>query len=981
MQKKWLFFGFILLFASMALASIRYTALENFESGSIVLSSWGEEDMQPDAWTLDSSTPDGSSYCLKLTGNCYKLQQINPYPIDTTNVLQVQVKTSSNSCVQGIGFTDGVHNIFYSFSGTRILDIEVWIPVYQGAFNNNVWNTIQLPIGSDWQAFWGYLPIINGIIYVNDLDGISSRNVYFDNILDISSDLPIAPVVSISTSYATKDTGVNFYSNVFDPDSDTFTYEWSFGDSTYSSLTNPYHFYTVSSDYPYTVTLEVTDDTGKKGFASTQVTLETGASALPVTLNFVGDIMLARGYESGGGIIPTLGVNAIFAPSKPYFGDAADISVANLEVVLANIGVHHPTKSVYYRGNPANVNGLIYAGIDLVSTANNHTMDYGISAYQQMQGVLNNAGIIYSGCGVNSYEAYLPAFYNCRGLNIAFLASSDRTGQYNNAQPFLPSGYCKPGFAYMTPYYVEQQIQAVENVADLKIVEMHGGSEYSLTPGSGYDKELNPFIDDTEDEDYCYRNDVPHQWDIDIRHSAVDSGADLVIVHHPHIIQGLEVYHNKLIAHSLGNFAFDLDYPETMPTMILYADAYFDGFRNFRIKPFYIDQYIPKPATGQLAVHILDYIAGRSRELNTRVLVDKDNLEARVLMDADNPPVMANVFNCRQQLLYHIDNYNYTPPIKLPRQGSLSELINVEPRAEYQFRFGQEHIWYGKFEDEGCTLWVPPNYSTTDYIDGTRSAKLSTTGSSSVTSTIPKRCKIYDNTTKYTLHGWIKTENVASANIMVSFYTSRTAATASYTDYVTTDLSGNNGWDFYYKELNLPSTVYYYDVRLQMTGSTGFTGIALFDDVGLIEWTEYANPDSLHNISWPNNYYWLQARTADCPKSMSFSLLERSFRIHPNVQTSYYNKPQAELKISPNPFNPDTSIQIALPLAEKTTVKIYNIKGQLVKELFNDKLEAGSYRFNWDANDANQRKVASGIYFIKLDTGYSNIIKKAVLLK
>lgn len=981
MNIRWFICGFIFLYANIAIASIRYTTLENFESGSIILSSWSDEDVQPDAWTLSTSTPDGSSYCLQLTGNCYKLQQITPYPIDSTNVFQIQVKTTSNPCIQGIGFTDGMHSLFYSFSGTRILDIEVWIPVYQGAFINNVWNTIQLPISNDWQAFWGYHPIINGIIYINDLDGLSSRSVWFDNLIDISSDLPVAPVVSISTSYQVKDTGVFFYNDVIDPDSDVFTYEWSFGDSTYSNLPNPYHLYTIGSSYPYTVTLKVTDDTGKVGFASTDIILETGNSNLPVTCNFVGDIMLARRYENPGGIIPTLGVNAIFNPTKPYFGDAADINIANLEVVLSNVGVHHPTKSVYYRGNPANVSGLVYAGIDIVCTANNHTMDYGIEAYQQMQGFLDSAGIIYSGCGANAYEAYLPAFYNCRGINIAFLRSSDRTGQYNNAQPFLQAGYCKPGFAYMTPYYIQKQIQAVEGIADLKIVEMHGGSEYSLAPGAGYDKELNPFLEDTEDEDYCYRNDVPHQWDREIRHSAIDSGADLVIVHHPHIIQGLELYQNKLIAHSLGNFVFDLDYPETMPTMILYADAYLDGFRNFRIKPFYIDQFIPKPATGQLAIYILDYIACRSRDLDTRVSVDKIALEAQVLMDDDYPPVVANAFSCHKQLQNLNENMSCTPPIKLPRRGSICEITNVEPPAEYQFRLGQENIWFGNFEDEGSTLWVPPDYSTSDFIDGTRSAKLSTTSSSTVTSTISNRCKIYDNSKKYTLHGWIKTENVYSANIMIRFYTSRTSGSSSYTDYVIDNLSGTTEWTYYFKELNLPSNVYYYDIRLQMTGSTGINGTALFDNVGLIEWTEWSIVDTYVNIPWPNNYYWIQGRTSDTPKSMSFSLLERSYGSSDTSRIVDYEKPKLIFSISPNPFNPNTSINFTLPAAGKTTIKIYNIKGQLVKDLYSGNLEAGKYSFVWNSCDFSNRSVSSGIYFIKLDCGYNQVIRKAVLLK
>jgi len=324
---------------------------------------------------------------------------------------------------------------------------------------------------------------------------------------------------------------------------------------------------------------------------------------------------------------------------------------------------------------------------------------------------------------------------------------------------------------------------------------------------------------------------------------------------------------------------------------------------------------------------------------------------------------------------------SYTSPIKLPRRGSISNIINVEPPAEYQFRLGQEHIWFGNFENEGSTLWIPPAYSTTDFIDGERSAKLTTTGAGSVTSTISQRCKIYDNTKKYTLHGWLKTENVSLANISIRFYTSRTAAVASYTDYVTENIIGTNDWTYYYKELNLPTDVFYYEIHLQMTGSTGMTAIALFDNVGLIEWTEWTATADLINIPWPNNYYWIQARTADTPKSMSFSLVERSFGVQRANASNHFSKMKPELNISPNPFNPETIIYCVLPVSGKTTIKIYNIKGQLVKELYKGELEAGIHRFNWDAKDIDNRSVGSGVYFIYMENGKSKVIRKAVLMK
>ena len=202
-----------------------------------------------------------------------------------------------------------------------------------------------------------------------------------------------------------------------------------------------------------------------------------------------------------------------------------------------------------FKAKPSSVEGLVYAGIDIVSLANNHTIDYGLEGLINTQNILDEYNILYSGAGANSYEAYQPLIFNSHGLNIAFLASSDRTGQYNNAQPYLHAGYNKPGFAYMTPYYILQQIEEVSDIADFIIVNMHAGSEYSTSPGEDYDYIIsqnietsnyfgpNEIIDNMdiidisdEDENYTPFTDVPHMWDREIRHFAIDNGADLVIV-------------------------------------------------------------------------------------------------------------------------------------------------------------------------------------------------------------------------------------------------------------------------------------------------------------------------------------------------------------------------------------------------------------------------------------------------------------------
>lgn len=964
----------------------RFVVIEDFESGQVNLTSWADEDINPTAWQLTNTvTYQGSAWALQLSGNTWKQQMITPVVVDSGAVFEMAARTTSGAQVQGIGFSDGTNTLFYSFSGNRTLNIEQWVPVYQGAFSHGVWNTFRLPIADDWWSFFDYLPVISSLVYVNDLDGVSNRSVYFDNIINISSDLPVAPSVTISHQITldrfrdsgNRNVGVQFQAFVTDPDSDTFTYLWDFGDSQTSDLPSPYHLYTVTDAHPYRVNLRVSDTSGRWGLASCLVNVDAGTSTLPVKINFVGDIMLARRYEQAGGIIPTQGVNAIFAPTLNLLGNAAHITSANLEVVLTNVGTPHPTKSVVYRGSPNNISGLVYAGIDKVTTANNHTLDYGLEGMQQMQGLLTQNGIIHSGAGANSYEAYTPAFTNKSGLSIAWLASCDRTGQYNNAQPYLQAGYNKPGFAYMTPYYMIQQLAAVEGIADLKIMELHGGSEYSLTPGAGYDKN-NPFTGDDQDEDYTLRTDIPHMWDLAIRRHAIESGADLVIVHHPHIIQAMEVYNGKLIAHSLGNFVFDLDYPETMPSMILYADADHSGFSNFLIKPIYINDYIPKAATGRLGAYILEYLAHQSATLNTKLLIDYDNMVAKVVLD--DADVAAS---------YHSYQYNFVPtasgswnatdPFKLPRYGNISSIDAVSPVADAQARLGTETIWYGNFEDEGSTLWDVSTFSTTDVLDGARSALIAPNSGQTSTATIKKRCKWYDNTKKYTLHGWIKTRNATNVNIVIRYYNSRTSGQLG-SENITANINGTTEWTWYYKELTIPANAWYYDIRLTCTNNATGTVQALFDNVGLIEWTPWQNVSELGQIMNPNHYHWCQLQTQENPKSINISFTE--LRLSPLPTRSTSQVPAAiPLKTWPNPFKDEISIAFDLAAKGPAQMEIYNIRGQKLKTLLDGDLPAGKHQIKWDGRDNRGRSVTSGIYFVKFKQGARESVAKVVLVK
>ncbi len=984
------------LFFSLLAAQFRPIVIENFDSGDIELISYPGEDIHPDAWELNSNnTYQNSQYSLKLYGNTWKILEIEPYAIDSTSVWQIASFIAQVGNISGFGVMDDENELLYSIAGEDMLDIEEWLTVYQGNFPNYQWNIVQLPIGSDWMAWHEYEPEITGLIFINDNDTASPLGVsYFDEILDITDALPAKPEVSISYSTSTpyrqgnsRFMDVQFTSHVYDPDCDDHEYFWEFGDGNTSNEPHPAHTYQIFDEHEYTVLLAVMDDTEQWGFASAQIQVPSGDSNLPLTMNFVGDVMLARGYEQPGGIIPTYGVEAIFEPTLHLLGEAADISVVNLESPLTTSTQQHPTKGICFKGHPVNVDGLVYAGFDVAMLANNHILDFMLPGLQETQQVLENAGIAHSGAGADSYEAYLPAFINKKGINVAFLSSSDRTGQYNNYQPYLNAGFNKPGFAYMTPHYVQQQIFSVSDVADLSVVMLHSGSEYSLGPISHYDLEGYPYVD----EEYNPRLDVPKMWDRDIRHFIIDAGADLIVNHHPHIIQGLEVYNGKLIAHSLGNYIFDLRYPETMPSMVLQAEADENGFTTFSVDPVFIDNWIPQHATGQLGLHILDYLARRSKELDTYLHIDRENVKAHVIMDTLNM-VYRDVEHEDELYFEDIADVKRSQPMRLDRTGYLSSVQSILPDAQYSYRLGRELIWFGNFEDEGCTLWDTSHpdayYDDTVSYEGERSlCQQRSAYSGSVTTNLEQRIKKYE-VVDYTLHGYIKTENANNVNIEIRYYTTRWGGYYIGYDTITMPISGTNDWTFFHKELDVPTNTGYFDIRLSSNGPSSGTGYTWFDNVGLIEWTDWQPLEYAGNITNPNDFYYIQIETAHDINDATITYRERMYDDGPPpVSTDdeiVSGVSQAHLYSNyPNPFNSNTTFSFSLHNPADVELELYNIKGQKVKTLFKDSAAGGKViHVPWDGTNNRGQQVASGVYFYRLKVDDSVIeTKKCLLLK
>jgi len=239
------------------------------------------------------------------------------------------------------------------------------------------------------------------------------------------------------------------------------------------------------------------------------------------TLFFAGDIMLSRNVA--GKIYKTTDFNLPFAKVTEEIRKA-DIAFANLESPFNNKGNHSVQGSLVFNADPKSVEGLKSAGFDILSTANNHAFDQGQKGIDFTSELLKNNGIIPTGTQSSTVQPTLPVIeknkilygflsYSYTALNDGGKTTSPYVNDFNNLEK------------------LKQDIQSLRgHTADIVVVNMHAGTEYTRKPTSAQ---------------------------IAFAHAAIDAGADLVVGEHPHWVQTVEQYKSKWIFYSLGNFVFD----------------------------------------------------------------------------------------------------------------------------------------------------------------------------------------------------------------------------------------------------------------------------------------------------------------------------------------------------------------------------------------------------------------------------------------
>lgn len=220
----------------------------------------------------------------------------------------------------------------------------------------------------------------------------------------------------------------------------------------------------------------------------------------------------------------------------------ADLTVVNNEFPYSTRGTQAPDKQFTFRIDPSYVSMLLESGVDLVTLANNHVLDYGKDALSDTFQTLDQAGISYMGAGNSFKRAAKLITKKANGHKLGFLAASrvfpDVSWNVENAQPGVLSAY--------DPARLLSAVQDAQDKCDFLFVYVHWGIE---------------------------RNTAPEQYQVSLAHALIDAGADAVIGAHPHVLQGVEFYNGKPIFYSLGNFIFYQNIEKTaVVKMTLTAD-------------------------------------------------------------------------------------------------------------------------------------------------------------------------------------------------------------------------------------------------------------------------------------------------------------------------------------------------------------------------------------------------------------------------
>ncbi|MFN4216474.1 MAG: CapA family protein [Brevinematales bacterium] len=263
----------------------------------------------------------------------------------------------------------------------------------------------------------------------------------------------------------------------------------------------------------------------------------------------------------------------------------SDITVINLETTIATNGTPQ-IKTHTFRSPPSVLHWITNAGIDVVSLANNHAMDYGAEAMLEMKEHLKAHGILFAGAGRNWEEAIQPVIITQKGITLGILCAGFQKPEN------LIATLDRPGTAGLRWKKILSMVRRLRQEVDYLVFFVHWGWEYAVSPL------------DSEQVSNAY--------------AIIDAGADVIVGHHPHIIQAFEIYKGKPIFYSLGNFLFpQWGIKEARPAIAVVLDIT-KGEKKIETIPYIIPLYRlsntlqPVIASGKESEEVWEIVNSRS---------------------------------------------------------------------------------------------------------------------------------------------------------------------------------------------------------------------------------------------------------------------------------------------------------------------------------------------------------------------------------
>jgi len=555
-----------------------------------------------------------------------------------------------------------------------------------------------------------------------------------------------------------------------------------------------------------------------------------------VMLAFGGDVMMDRRYYKpyfGDEVLihpetKAVDSRAIVSHIKPYMS-IADYAAVNLETQIAEKKpAKRAPKSVTFYSRPEILDALSWAGIDYVSLGNNHTYDYMEPGMHSTIKFLDKSKLAYSGAGIDEESALKAHQQKIKNIDFSMLGY---VGWEGSANPTQTANKHHGGAAYGSMENMLSTVKKEVAKNNVTIIQYHGSQEYASSPTGVTEQRLK---------------------------SSLDAGAALAIAHHPHVTQGLELYDNKLIAYSMGNFIFDQNFSATQHSFILYVWLDGEKFHRAEIVPIYVKGYKPTPATGMHRYTVMKRLKTLSKIRNTDIGQSGGH---GVITPVQSATTSVGELNKTTEITF-ADNERVTNLYELPWHRPITEVRL--PNKAVRYRLGTNLINGSNFETfnlfdspERGWLFDRDNTSINDFgASGQHSLAIQLQPNHSSTFGMQSFKRVYKASSAMTLKANFK---VAGA-LKINFYWQGRKTRQKLFDAFkngkmnligSVDLQANSQWQNVEIEFNSPRVGYRsYRVLAQAVLENGEKLTLNVDDFSLIEWqTAYDKKPKLNHFN------------------------------------------------------------------------------------------------------------------------------------